>query len=749
MTKLYRIFKAQLLIVALLFGANMSFAQVVTVPSGCTVKVAGTGGSIALNQVGNGGVVAMPDNYAGGSFSCTVPVGYSQGTWSLKGDLSVTTTNNPPTAPTQPSGTLSTYSIMSYNKNLLANFEGAAGSAASKLAKGKGKVSISYINGPCNGVGMSFEVYKTYTAIPVQIVGPTCVTAGVPCTFSINILASDNLNDNIGFDNYYWSGLPAYSVSSLNYSADKSSISFTPTTSTGFTIKCCLGRANPWDGGTDYLAQVGTGTACVTKVVGTAPSPPVIANSALVVSANPLTPLSVCVPTGTATYAVTYPTPAAGTTYAWSTTSNWPLTFTTSGANTTMNIALDNNPGEIKVKVTNSCSAIDYVYKIIRSFNPSVQINGSSSCLTNGVAQNFSIVSNASQNVTSWKVTVPPTVAVPNPPALTSFTFSYPTSQTASVNITAQGVAAGEYLLTASSNVGAFTYNGGSCVGNITRVINVVPSAPSGFTTTTPNCVVRSTATVATVGVVAVAGATYDWTPLPAGVTCTLNCTSANPTFVFNSASNVPSVTLYAKRVGTNGCNSPSISKTINYIEVLRSSQAGFPDQYTVNGACGIVNSWTITTLVNGVSTGTNYTVSSGNVTISSILGGTNNVLSLSGSGGATITSICANLPGPVQVCTTNIGTFTQRQANTSTNTTKFEDISIFPNPNNGDFNIKVISFNKAVGAYITDSSGKELGTYELVQGENTIKTNGLAKGVYYVTLLKDGKQEVRQIIIE
>lgn len=735
MKKLYRIFKAQLLIVALLFGANICFAQVVTVPSGCAVKVAGTGGNIALNKVGDGGVVAMPDNYPGGSFSCTVPAGYSQGSWTLKGDLSVVTASSSG-SPVQPAGTLSAYSIESYNK-FRRPTEGAFGSAASRLAKSKGKVSISYTNGPCNGVGMSFEVYKTYT-LPPAIVGPSCLTAGVSCTFSVDRVASDNTGDNIGFDQYYWTGLPPYINGSFYASADNSSITFTPSSipAAGITIKCCLGRANPWDGGTTDI-QALTGTACVTKFIGAEPVAPSI-SSPNMPSGQAFSSPAVCVNTGISPLILSYPVAPAGTTYAWSTLSNWTISSSTSGTTTTTLVNLDNNSGELKLRVTNSCTSKEFVYKINRIFTSAVAINGTS-CITTGTDYDYTIGTgtNATINTAIWSIS--PT------PATGSFNISLNSlTTTATVNASAL-VPPGQYTLTATSQ--GFSYNGFPCVGSITKSINVAPATPQ-FSTPIPTCVVRNVP-ISSISVDSVPGVTYDWTPLPAGVTCT-NCTTANPTFTFNSAATVQSVTLKPKAV-VNGCPSKEASQTFIYISITPLIPGGgFNDQYLVNSSCGDVDSWVITTALGS----TTYNTTSGNVAISnSGTTGVNNLLTISGTGGSPITQICANLVGGIQVCTTNIGTNTQRPTGNidfvNELKAKLDDIKIYPNPTKGEFYINVTDYKHAAAAIITDNSGKELGTFELAKGENKIVIGNLAKGIYFVTLLKDGQSEVRQLIIE
>ena len=716
--------KKLLLLIIIFLSASFGFAQVVMVPSGCLVKEPGTGGSIALNQVGNGGVVTMPDGYLGGTFTCTTPANTTLNSWSLKGDLSVTTTNVPPAAAVQPIGALSAYSIQSYNKNLR-SFEGVTGSAESKLAKSKGKVSISYTAGVCSGQTMSFEVYKTYTAVPPQIVGPTCITANVPCTFSIDLVASDNTPENIGFDQYYWSGYPAGTIISYS-SADNSSITFTPTTSTAFTIKCCLGRANPWDGGLNTLQNSAViPTACVTKTVGVAPLPPLLLSGGLRAD------LRVCIATGVNPLVVTYAPPPTGTTYTWSTPNNWPLSFV-NGTQVTMNVALDNNPGELRLKVRNSCTTVDYVYYIVRTFNNNIAISPANGCFAAGTANSFSIGANAAANATAWTITPTPTVG--------SFTISFPNSFTTTPIITSTAnVPVGQYTLTAYST--ATNFKGIYCGGAITTTFNISPPAPI-FTTASPTCVLKGTTPIINIQVdTSVAGTPttgYIWDIAGAlGWTISAGATTSTPTFVPTGTTNGP-VTISVARAGTNGCNSTAATITINYIKIDTNLNAStsFCDQYALS--CGTLTSW----VVNGVTI--NPASLPPNITIA------NGVLSVCGNGAA-VTSVCANVVGvPTPVCANPLGIHGLRPSLVVNNGgTKLPGISIYPNPNKGEFFIKVDSLKQGAGASVTDSSGKLLGTFELVKGENKITIPDLIQGVYSVNLIIDGKKEVRQIIIE
>ena len=713
-------------------SASFGFAQVVTVPAGCIVVQTNTaqGGVLgAGGVVTTGGVVTMPDGYLGGTFSCTTPSGTTLNSWFLQGDLSVTTTNVPPAVAVQPSGALSAYSIQSYNKNLRP-FEGITGSAASKLAKSKGKVSINYTSGVCSGLNFTFDVYKTYTVVPPAIVGPTCITANTACTFSIDLVASDNTPENIGFDQYYWSGFPSSSQilpNSLYYSADGSSITFTPTTSNPFTIKCCLGRANPWDGGLGSAQNnPTTATACVTKTVGVAPQPPTFLTN----TGGLIQGLATCVNTGVSSISLSYNYPPAGTTYTWSTPNNWIIGSSNSATETKI-FTLDNNSGEIRLKVTSSCGSVDYVYKIGRRFTTAIAITGPT-CISAGTNNVFSVDANATINTAQWTVSPAPSAGV----------FSTSTnSLTTTHNLNPSAlVPPGQYTLTATSN--PLIYNGYTCQGAITKIINVLPPAPI-LLATSPTCVLKGTTPITTIQVdTSVAGTPttgYSWNISGApGWTISAGATTSTPTFVPSGTTNGP-VTITVVRAGTNGCDSAPVLRTIKYIAVqtLPDTIGSFCDQYTLS--CGTLNSWVVNgVIINPLSLPTNITIA-------------NNILSICGNGGTPIGTVCAIVVGvPTQICATSLGSHTLRPSSSVNNGgVKLLGISIFPNPSKGEFSIKVDDLKQAAGASVTDSSGKLLGTFELIKGENKISIPNLIQGVYSVNLIKDGKQELRQIIIE
>jgi hypothetical protein len=68
-------------------------------------------------------------------------------------------------------------------------------------------------------------------------------------------------------------------------------------------------------------------------------------------------------------------------------------------------------------------------------------------------------------------------------------------------------------------------------------------------------------------------------------------------------------------------------------------------------------------------------------------------------------------------------------------------DISLFPNPNNGTFKLQVDSEIENGELILFNSLGQKVHEQKIVQGENNIKTNFLAIGLYNYVILENKKQ--------
>ena len=69
------------------------------------------------------------------------------------------------------------------------------------------------------------------------------------------------------------------------------------------------------------------------------------------------------------------------------------------------------------------------------------------------------------------------------------------------------------------------------------------------------------------------------------------------------------------------------------------------------------------------------------------------------------------------------------------------QEISLFPNPNNGEFNLIVSGKTETTMLIIVNSLGHEVYKLELFEGLNTLKLNQLPIGVYYCRVLEKGSE--------
>ena len=620
-------FKTQLLLIVLL-SASFGFAQVVSVPANCNVVSTNTllGGVFGLGgKVTDGGVVTMPDPTGGGIFNFgafgTNIIGPAVN-WNLRGDLSTVNAISIPTnlasfydAAVQ-TATGSSTNIITYNKTLrpTENTSTAFPLNNPVWARSKGRVTVGFtiVNGTFScGNSMTFEIFKTFTASPVTnvpiIVGPDCVEAGRQCTFSVDQIASDNSNDNIGFDKYYWTGFPTnYQAGSLYFSADNSSITFTPTTSAAFTIKCCMGRANPYDGGVLPVFntnQAVLGTTCVTKIVGAAPSQPVYGVS----------PNNLCVPTGTTLL------PASFTiNYTSTNTCTWTAANTgwTIGAQTASSVTINtngfNNPGILTLTVSNgTCTPLTFLYQINRTFNSSIAIAPTNttlttSCLNIGSTSNtisgqniFSISTSASANPVTWSVTLASSTT-----AATGFSF---TTQAASSSI-------GLNVL-ATASVGSYELKAtNSCGGILSYPFTVRPN-PVTINATSPTCVTRGGGAVTFTCTTSTGATGYLWS-FPTGWT-----TGATFTTTTNSILVTPTSTAVAGNVTVTPLGAVTTCNGVASVAYRVNFNAVAPTGITPSACVSVGSSSATLTVTNAQNFGT-YTVTSTPVGITGTITG-------------------------------------------------------------------------------------------------------------------------------
>ncbi len=83
-------------------------------------------------------------------------------------------------------------------------------------------------------------------------------------------------------------------------------------------------------------------------------------------------------------------------------------------------------------------------------------------------------------------------------------------------------------------------------------------------------------------------------------------------------------------------------------------------------------------------------------------------------------------------------------------NTNSFNQETIFPNPNNGLFTLQVSAAISNGELILINSIGQKVYEEKIIQGINTVQTNGLAKGLYNYILLSD-KQKINsgKLVVE
>lgn len=438
------------ILLAFVSGIN---AQSVKVPNNCTVVDMGVGPGVGIlgpgGRVKDGGVVIMPDNDIpnGGAIftfdpSTVTPTGtiIQQLTtesvrWRLKGDLS-SSTSSVFGSPTQPANGLNAV-IKSYNKKL-SNNESKSPSQA-LFARSRGEVTASYTlvnNGTPCGASIRFEIYKTYPLPPsvlaneyLPIAGPPCVKAGELCSFYVEPIASENDTD-IPRDMYYWSGIPQGATEIMGQGSN--AIRFISPNDGYFKLECCVGRANPWDGGFADTRAL-TGTICATKEINTEMAEPVYKTK----------PSALCVKTSAdAEFDIEYP--VSNYTYQWST----PTVGWTIGTQTSASVKIYtngyHNPGILYLDIIGCNKSRRFTYNIKRSLTAPVVIapvNGGNGCVlrtSDYFLTQFAISESAAQNPIIWTLT----------PSGFGLTFQ-PNGSRITVSSNSSAGPNGEYTLTA------------------------------------------------------------------------------------------------------------------------------------------------------------------------------------------------------------------------------------------------------------------------------------------------------------
>jgi len=499
-----------------LLCAGGAVAQVVQVPAGCVVRVAGVGGNIGAGLVGDGGIVEMNEPFAAGTFTFSEPAAQCQG-WTLLGDIN----RAPLSAPVAfgsntniPAGA-NAASLGSWNKNL----RPSEVASPSTNARSKGRVTIRWDDGVCGRI-MSFDVLKRWggflitspppfgsTQYAPPIVGPNCwgtppfVAPNDKITFSVDQVSSDNQLDAIGSDQYYWevrkaSGTPPLILPLLpSYtSADRSSLTidqddpaftiwYQAGTQGPYTIKVCYGQCNPWNGGASAtsLAQLTAGVTCVQKQIQ-APCPVPAFSGGFPSCINAITPgVPLTITPTLASY-------NAACTYNWTRSNlSWSISNAVNGAVTISAIG-DANPCTFFLTVSSaSCGSTVYTYTVNRNYNNAAILAALTPYCASSGTFTVNLAPNAQGNQTCWS-------GLP-----VGWSAVNPVGNLSAVQFTIPAAAAGT-----TANINLFSC---ACPGvTLPIVINVRPGAP---VITGPLCVLSG------------GGANQTWNATSAGANAT------------------------------------------------------------------------------------------------------------------------------------------------------------------------------------------------------------------------------------
>lgn len=458
-----------------------------------------------------------------------------------------------------------------------------------------------------------------------------------------------------------------------------------------------------------------------------------------------------CVDAGLTTNTFSVPTNAINNLTAWLPPVGWSITSNSSnGTNSVVNITVPANAlvGAYTVGAQ-SKACPDKPIELVVNVKPKTPSITSPTCINRGLTSITSISCVATSGVTSYTWTMPAGWSC------TNCTTSNPTfvpSGTINGPVTLSVVANGTNGCNNTATSGAINYNavtpdtitancwsiggpfqavsatqGGVSIQPIISTQITIANRPNPFFGTyivQPNAALFSgysvdsaTGIITLNNVTAIDGTTYQLVishnSLIAGATCG---TSAQAT-----------VNITAQGNGTS---------SIGFV----TNSGGSCDQYaTNNNISGAVYTW----FVNG------FQVFNNGSTINAF----QNSLTLCGNIAPTSVIAQVAINGCItRVAATSFGLHGSRSANTSGTPVALgeyiEGVTIYPNPNNGIFFVKVDNFKTSAKAILTDNLGKEIATYILKKGDNKISNENIAKGTYTVVLQIDGKQEARQVII-
>jgi hypothetical protein len=286
------------------------------------------------------------------------------------------------------------------------------------------------------------------------------------------------------------------------------------------------------------------------------------------------------------------------------------------------------------------------------------------------------------------------------------------------VSVTSGAICAGGSYSMTPSGANTYTYSGGSAVVSPTANTSYSITGTSSF-----GCVSSNTA-VATVTVNALPTVTANSGTICSGNSFTISGSGAI-TYTYSSGSVVnPTATETYTVSGTStlGCISSALSSvTVNANPTVTASSS--------NSLICVGNNAVLT----ASTTATSYTWNNGATTMS---------VSVS----PTVTSTYTVSVSNAAACIASSTVMVTVDACSGINEAIANSISIYPNPNNGLFTIELKETTQVI---ITNILGHILLNSTLHTGKQILDIKNNANGIYFVQLIKDGKQQTIKLVKE
>jgi PKD repeat protein len=568
-----------------------------------------------------------------------------------------------------------------------------AGTAANITASGASTYSWN-TGATTASISVTPTITTTYTVTGINAAGCTNTK-----TTTVNVNAAPSVSvANATICRGSSTGITASGAAtySWNTGATTASISVSPTVTTNYTV-------------------TGTTTGCAntkTLSVTVNPTPTVAVANATICNGS-----------------AANITASGATTYSWNTGATTPSISVTPSATTNYTVT----------GTSTGCSNTKTISVTVKA-TPTVAVagatvcNGTSVSLTAGGAASYAWNTGA----TTASISVTPTVTTVY--TVTGTTTGCINTKTVNVivnpipNVTSSSatICAGATGTITAGGAATYSWNTGATGANLTAS----PSSNTTYTvigTSAAGCIKTTTAMI-TVG--AAPSISVNSSTICAGATATLNASGVT-SYTWNTTSNATSISVspistsvYTVSGNLTGCAVSAIQTatvTVNNSPTVTMSSVGGP-------LC-----------VNNAPVNLAGTPSGGNFSGTGVVASTFDP-SVSGAGTFTVmySYTDANNCSAVDSKTVNVSLCTGITELTSTN------ISIYPNPAKDAINVMMdaaLINNTSIELY--DAIGKLIITEKVVNVQTTIKIDALAKGIYTVRIVSEGKQVSRRIIKE